>query len=111
MGALMGRTVIAAIAAVGTTVTWAIYSSPLLPRITKSCDGMLRMFTGRTIRTAAGAVAVRFSHSFAIPPLRNFILALLTLGKETNRTTDTDPSERTLVLRGRAVRNEAFLRP
>jgi len=38
-------------------------------------------------------------------------LEFLTLGKETNRTTDTDPSERTLVLRGRAVRNEAFLRP
>jgi hypothetical protein len=98
----MGRMVIAAIAAVGTTAaTWASYSSPLLQRITKSCGGMLRTLTGRTTPTVADTVAVRLSHSFAIRPLRNFILTLLTWRKETNRTTDTDPSERTLVLRGR----------
>src|SRR6202171_6045774 len=67
MRALMGRTIITA---VGAIANWAIYSSPSLPRITESCGGMLRMFTGG-IPAVARAAAVQLSHSFAIPPSRN----------------------------------------
>jgi hypothetical protein len=98
----MGRTVIAA---VGTIANWAIYSSPLLPWITKSCGGILRIFTGESLLWSALGLSnchIRLP-SLRLPSLRWAILfPRLCPEKETNRTTDTGPSERN-VLRGGAV--------
>ena len=103
----MGRTIIAA---VSTIANWAIYSSPSLPRITESCGGMLRMFTGG-IPAVARAAAVQLSHSFAISPLRNFIFSPLTPRERDEPYYRYGPVRTYVVLRGGAVRNEAFLRP
>jgi hypothetical protein len=101
----MRRTIIAA---VGTIANWAIYSSPSLPRITESCGGMLRMFTGG-IPAVARAAAVQLSHSFAISPSRNFIYSPLTPAGKRRTVLPIRTSQNARRFERRAVRNE--LRP